>query len=91
MSRNGPRVYRDESGPGFDETSVTNDPDSRPALFSPPPSLPPSFSLTLSLSFSAPREIRPVAVRALSLSREHDSSFIVSSKAKDARRTLGVT
>jgi hypothetical protein len=28
LSRNGPPVYRDESGPGFDETSVTNDPDS---------------------------------------------------------------
>lgn len=75
-SRNGSPVYRDESGPGFDETSVTNDPDSRPS------------SLSLPLSFSLLRE---VSLRVLSLPHEHDSLFIVSSKVKNARRTLGVT
>lgn len=46
VSRNGSPVYRDESGPGFDETSVTNDPDSRPALF-----------LSFPLSFSASKDL----------------------------------
>lgn len=59
-SRNGSPVYRDESGPGFDETSVTNDPDSRPS----------SLSLSFSLSFFAlrglsPRSLTPARARFL--------------------------
>lgn len=70
-----PPVYRDESGPGSDGTSVTNDPDSRLS----------SSSLRLALT---PVESGPAR---LSVSPSHNFSFIVSSKVKNTRRILGVT
>lgn len=70
-----PPVYRDESGPGSDGTSVTNDPDSRLS----------SSSLRLALT---PVESGPAR---LSISPSHNFSFIVSSKVKNTRRILGVT